>query len=409
MAKIHFRSFDEDWQEMLFSQLYQKNNERNDKKEFSYKQTLSVASMTFNEAGNGAADASLATYKILRKGDIAFEGHKSKEFAYGRFVGNNGADGIMSPRFTALRPIMKQDSTFWSYYIHLEQVMKPALIRSTKLGTMMNELDLDDFLNESIKVPPLAEQQKIGNLMQTLDQRIDAGGKKLKKLKEVKAAMLAKMFPKQGQRVPEIRFVGHTGEWEQHKLFDCIEKIIDFRGRTPRKLGMDWSNEGYLALSALNVKDGYVDLSQDVHYGDQELYDKWMTGNELHKGQVLFTTEAPMGNVAQVPDDKGYILSQRTIAFLVKSDVIIEDFLAVVLRSSEVRNALLTLQSGATAKGVSQKSLSVVTIKFPMDKEEQNKIAQVFKKFDCLISSYERKLDKLQHVKQALLGRMFCD
>ncbi len=74
-------------------------------------------------------------------------------------------------------------------------------------------------------------------------------------------------------------------------------------------------------------------FSQDVHYGDQELYDKWMNGNELHKGQVLFTTEAPMGNVAQVPDNKQYILSQRTIAFDVKEDIITENFLAILLRS----------------------------------------------------------------------------
>ena len=91
---------------------------------------------------------------------------------------------------------------------------------------------------------------------------------------------------------------------------------------------MDWSENGYLALSALNVKNGYIDFNQDVHYGNQELYDRWMSGNELHKGQVLFTTEAPMGNVAQVPDNNKYILSQRTIAFDVKSEIISEDFFA---------------------------------------------------------------------------------
>ena len=101
---------------------------------------------------------------------------------------------------------------------------------------------------------------------------------------------------------PDIRFKNYSDDWEQRKLLDCIQKITDFRGRTPKKLGMDWSEEGYLALSAFNVKDGYIDFNQDVHYGNQELYDKWMAGNELHKGQVLFTTEAPMGNVAQVPN-----------------------------------------------------------------------------------------------------------
>lgn len=212
---------------------------------------------------------------------------------------------------------------------------------------------------------------------------------------------------KHKKKKPEIRFKGFTDDWEQRKLFDCIEKIVDFRGRTPKKLGMDWSNEGYLALSALNVKNGYIDFNQDVHYGDQKLYDKWMIGNELHKGQVLFTTEAPMGNVAQVPDCKQYILSQRAIAFVVRDNVVVEDFLAVVLRSTEIQNKLLALQSGGTAKGVSQKSLSTLKIKFPVSIKEQMVIAQGFQHLDNLITLHQRKLEKLKKIKKAMLEKMF--
>lgn len=179
--------------------------------------------------------------------------------------------------------------------------------------------------------------------------------------------------------------------WEQRKLLDCLDKITDFRGRTPKKLGMDWSESGYLALSALNVKDGYIDFTQDVHYGSQELYDKWMTGNELHKGQVLFTTEAPMGNVAQVPDNRLYILSQRIIAFDVKPNLITEDFLATVLRSPAVFATLTALSSGGTAKGVSQKSLSTVYIMTPTDLEEQKQLASFFLDLDNLITLHQRK------------------
>lgn len=135
------------------------------------------------------------------------------------------------------------------------------------------------------------------------------------------------------QKCPELRFNGFSEDWEQSNFLDNIQSIIDFRGRTPKKLGMDWSKDGYLALSALNVKNGYIDPKIDAHYGDEKLYQKWMAGNELKKGQVLFTTEAPMGNVAQVPDDRGYILSQRTIAFNVKANKISDDFLAVLLGS----------------------------------------------------------------------------
>ncbi|WP_026654465.1 restriction endonuclease subunit S [Butyrivibrio sp. AE3003] len=208
-------------------------------------------------------------------------------------------------------------------------------------------------------------------------------------------------------RQPQIRFLGLNDDWEQRKLLDCIQKITDFRGRTPKKLGMDWSEEGYLALSALNVKDGYIDFNQDVHYGNQELYDKWMTGNELHKGQVLFTTEAPMGNVAQVPDNQRYILSQRTIAFDVKDNLITENFLATVLRTPTVFADLTALSSGGTAKGVSQKSLASVEIRLPKNLKEQEKISDTFSNIDNLITLHQRKCDKLINIKKSMLEKMF--
>lgn len=170
-----------------------------------------------------------------------------------------------------------------------------------------------------------------------------------------------------------------------------IRNIIDFRGRTPKKLGLDWSDNGYLALSALNVKNGYIDFSQDAHYGNQELYDRWMSGKELYKNQVLFTTEAPMGNVAQVPDNKGYILSQRTIAFEVNEEYIIDDFLAIVLRSPVVFSDLTALSSGGTAKGVSQRTLNSLDFTIPKDIIEQTKIANYFKSLDHLITLHQRK------------------
>ena len=206
---------------------------------------------------------------------------------------------------------------------------------------------------------------------------------------------------------PRIRFKGFTDDWEQRKLLDCIQKITDFRGRTPKKLGMDWSERGYLALSALNVKDGYIDFSQDVHYGDQSLYEKWMTGNELHKGQVLFTTEAPMGNVAQVPDNRPYILSQRTLAFEVNIDLITEDFLATILRTPSVITTLTALSSGGTAKGVSQKTLATVKITIPANLYEQEKLSNMFSEINHLITLHQRKCDNLKLIKKFMLQNMF--
>ena len=218
---------------------------------------------------------------------------------------------------------------------------------------------------------------------------------------------MAKIDDSVKKKVPELRFKGFTDEWEERKFFESIASTIDFRGRTPKKLGMDWSDSGYLALSALNVKNGYIDPLADAHYGDEKLYRKWMSGRELKKGQVLFTTEAPMGNVAQVPDDNGYILSQRTVAFETKEDMMTNDFLAVLLKSPLVFNNLSALSSGGTAKGVSQKSLKGLSITVPLDIDEQQKIGSFFKQLDNTIALHQRKLDLLKEQKKGYLQKMF--
>ncbi|MFK5276150.1 restriction endonuclease subunit S, partial [Lactococcus lactis] len=92
-----------------------------------------------------------------------------------------------------------------------------------------------------------------------LDDIIALHQRKLDLLKEQKKGYLQKMFPKNGSKIPELRFKGFTDDWEERKFFESITSTIDFRGRTPKKLGMDWSDSGYLALSALNVKNGYID------------------------------------------------------------------------------------------------------------------------------------------------------
>ena len=387
-------------------EIYARSGEKNDGS-VGIDRNITVATMQFKDDVKVSTTEYLKTYYTFNVGDIAFEGHQSKEFRFGRFVENDIGNGIVSHIFAVFRPIVEYDLKFWKYAINNERLMQRVLSRSTKASTMMHDLVTDDFLNESFLVPTIEEQRKIGDYFSHLDHLITLHQRKLEKLKIVKKAMLENCFPKNGEKVPKFRFSGFTDDWEQRKLLDCIRKITDFRGRTPKKLGMDWSESGYLALSALNVKDGYIDFSQDVHYGDKALYDMWMSGNELHEGQVLFTTEAPMGNVAQVPDNKRYILSQRTMAFDVKEDIITENFLAILLRSTVVFNTLTSLSSGGTAKGVSQKSLAGVDVQIPTNLNEQTLLADYFRHLDHLITLHQRKLEKLKIIKKSFLEKMF--
>ena len=215
------------------------------------------------------------------------------------------------------------------------------------------------------------------------------------------------MFADNVNKVPYLRFKGFKIEWEQRNFFKNISSIIDFRGRTPKKLGMDWSDSGYLALSALNVKNGYIDRTKEAKYGSEELYEKWMGNTPLRKGFVLFTTEAPMGNVALVPDNEGYILSQRTISLDTHKHLMSNLFLATLLRTPTVINRLTSLSSGATAKGVSQKSLSSLKVTVPDTLNEQNSIALLIDLLEKRIILHQNKLTKLNDLKKEYLNKMF--
>lgn len=194
VPEIRFPGFTEDWEQRKFGLLFEKNLEKNKNSEFDASRTISIATMHFKEEGNGAAESSLATYKVLRVGDIAYEGHTSKQFAFGRFVLNDIGDGIMSPRFTTLRPTSERPISFWKQYIHYEPIMRHLLVRSTKNGTMMNELVIPDLEKESLLVPSESEQKQIGAFFDKLDETITLHQRKLDLLKETKKGFLQKMF-----------------------------------------------------------------------------------------------------------------------------------------------------------------------------------------------------------------------
>jgi len=312
---------------------------------------------------------------------------------------------ILGGDLNVIYPNRKIDSVFLALTLSNGRLKKE--LSSKAQGKSVVHIRNSDLADLSLILPSEKEQTAIGNYFQKLDSLINQHQQKHDKLNNVKNAMLEKMFPKEGETIPEIRFKEFSGVWKEIGLLESIDRIIDFRGRTPKKLGLDWSHSGYRALSALNVKQGYIDFSIDPHFGDQELYDKWMSGSELHQGQVLFTTEAPMGNVAQVPNADKYILSQRTIAFVVKSEVVTEGFLAVLLRTSTVFRELSALSSGGTAKGVSQKVLANLNVFIPTDPIEQDAISKYFQKIDTLINQHQQQITKLNNIKQACLREMF--
>ena len=191
--RVRFKGFDGEWEKVQFSKLYEPSSIKN--KTFGADKIISVANMYFKPVSYISDEEYLKSYNVMNLGDIAFEGNKSKNYAHGRFVENTIGDGIVSHVFIVLKPISKQyDLQFWKYLINYERIMGPILLRSTKHSTMMTDLVVSDFLQESVLVPSYEEQKTIGIFLKSLDSQFTLHTQRLEKLKQIKAACLDNMF-----------------------------------------------------------------------------------------------------------------------------------------------------------------------------------------------------------------------
>ena len=193
VPKFRFSGFTGDWEQRKLGEIYARSGEKNDGS-VGIDRNITVATMQFKDDVKVSTTEYLKTYYTFNVGDIAFEGHQSKEFRFGRFVENDIGNGIVSHIFAVFRPIVEYDLKFWKYAINNERLMQRVLSRSTKASTMMHDLVTDDFLNESFLVPTIEEQRKIGDYFSHLDHLITLHQRKLEKLKIIKKSFLEKMF-----------------------------------------------------------------------------------------------------------------------------------------------------------------------------------------------------------------------
>ncbi|MEZ7546025.1 restriction endonuclease subunit S [Veillonella sp. 20925_1_51] len=400
VPKLRFPGFTEDWEQYRFNNLLKKNLERNDGK-FNSNKTISIARMKYNKLGNGASDESLNNYKVLRFGDIAFEGHENKEFKYGRFVMNDIGDGIMSPRFTALRPIKVLDVEFWKEYINYEPIMQKKLVNSTKKGTMMHELVVDEFLKQEILLPSKEEQQKIGRLLKLQSNIINLHQRKVEHLILKKKALLQKLFPRNGNRYPDFRFPGFTAPWEQRKLGSIGSTYTGLSGKTKESFGHGEAQY----ITYLNVFQNTV---SDITMTDKVEIDT--TQNEVKYGDVLFTTSS------ETPEEVGMSsvwlghmpnIYLNSFCFGFRPNQKIDPyFLGYSLRAPYMRDKIKILAQGISRYNISKNKVMELEISLPND-EEQRLLGNFLRNIDLSITLHQRKLEHLQIQKKSLLQQLF--
>lgn len=189
-------------------------------------------------------------------------------------------------------------------------------------------------------------------------------------------------------------------EWKQDKLIDLLDSLIDYRGKTPRKV-----DKGIPLITAKIVKNGRIDTPTE--FLDIEDYDNWMVRGFPKNGDVILTTEAPLGEVAQLDDNK-IALAQRIVCLRGKEGVLDNTFLKYFLLSSLGQARLKARETGTTVTGIKQSELKEVLIDYPPYKY-QKQITSILKSFDDKIELNRRINENLEQQAQALFKSWFVD
>ena len=255
----------------------------------------------------------------------------------------------------------------------------------------------EDINKMSMFLPPFPEQKAIAKVLTAFDEKIQLLQEQNKTLEK-----LAKTFFKEhfgtyqvGDEIPN--------NWSIQPLNSLLELIIDYRGRTPKKLGMDWSSSGIPALSAKTIKKGKIVRRDAMNFGDEALYDLWMK-DELQKGDILLTSEAPLGEMYYINDDKKYILSQRLFALRVNENIT-SQYLYHYLFSRYGQHLLQARASGSTVEGIRQSELRKIEVIIP-DNDSLEKASSLFQNVFDKKHNNSKQIQSLKETRNELLPKL---
>lgn len=182
-------------------------------------------------------------------------------------------------------------------------------------------------------------------------------------------------------------------EVDASRLGDLLELVIDYRGKTPKKLGGDFAESGVPVVSAIHIKNGRIAWEERERFVTQEMFKKWMK-DPLKKGDVLLTSEAPLGEVALVPNDDDLVLSQRLFAMRPNPQLLDATYLMYFLKSPIGQRELSDRATGSTVVGIRQAELVDILISYPSP-SRQRFIGEV-------LSNLDFKIDKNQELSKSL-------
>lgn len=409
--KLRFPEFTDAWEQRKLGELVDRVVRKNTNNESTLPLTISAQYGLVDQItyfNNRVASRDVSNYYLVLNGEFAYNKSTSDGYPFGAVKRLDLYEkGVLSTLYIVFTPKKEQqiDSDFLTVFFDTDRWHKGVAERAAEGARNHGLLNIsaEDFFDIDLSVPKdVAEQKQVGAFIRQLNHLITLHQRELDELKELKKGMLQKMFPKKGEKVPEIRFPEFTGDWSQSKLGDVGNTYTGLSGKTADDFGHGEANFiTYMNVYSNNIADptmvSPIEIDAKQH--------------EVEIGDVFFTTSS------ETPDEVGMscvLKEKQGIVYLnsfcfgfrpTKSFDL--NFLAYMLRSNYVRNQIKILAQGVSRYNISKAKMMDVSIIFP-NYEEQKKIGEYFSNLDNLIVLHQREIDEYKELKKGLLQQMFC-
>ena len=342
--------------------------------------------------------------KMLPKGTVLFTSRAG--------IGNTAILGDSACTNQGFQSIIPNTKLLDTYFIFSRTKELKDYGERVGAGSTFVEVSGKQMAEMELLIPKLEEQKAIGCIFKSIDNLITLHQRKCDKLMNIKKSLLEKMFPKNGNNIPEIRFKGFTEAWEQRKL---EEVFISLQNNT-------------LSRADLSTEQG---IAKNIHYGDilvnygevlnVDTEKLTMIDNEsvimkykssfLQNGDVVMADTAEDETVGKCTEIDGLenqivVSGLHTIPYRPQIKFA-SKYLGYYMNSNAYHNQLLPLMQGIKVTSISKTAMQKTEIIYPKTKEEQSKIGEYFCNIDNLITLHQKKLNKLKNIKKSLLDKMF--
>ena len=408
--EIRFAGFTGAWEQRKLSDIAERITRKNTHLESTLPLTISSSYGLIDQYAyfnNRVASRNTRNYYLIKNGEFAYNKSYSDGFPFGSVKRlDRYAMGVLSTLYIIFSiDYRKVNSDFLVSYYDTKNWHHQVALRAAEGARNHGLLNIsaDDFFETELKIPmDLDEQKKIGSFFVQLNSFITLHQRKYEKLLNIKKSMLEKMFPKEGEVVPEIRFKGFTGAWEQRKLSDIAERITRKNTHLESTLPLTIS-------SSYGLIDQYAYFNNRVASRNTRNY--YLIKNGEFAYNKSYSDGFPFGSVKRLDRYAMGVLSTLYIIFSIDYRKVNSDFLVSYYDTKNWHHQVaLRAAEGARNHGllnISADDFFETELKIPMDLDEQKKIGSFFVQLNSFITLHQRKLEMLKNVKQAFLEKMF--